>query len=233
MSKTKNNVIDKMNEQSEKEQKYEAMRQDYNRLSKETLFGLLSAVCDATRELQGADSFEDALRRSDLFCTLMDIQVRAGCFYAKRDGMKYFKMKLHDLLRELYLRMQMFHHYAECKGAGLPGIAHHTEEGMFFVDLNRCAVNLEHSFSDPDREEKGRLYGIGLNVPLLEREDPEREDSHLWDEYDEFLIFRCEFAGTKECRDIYPCEYDHERAIIDILGGLDAIADMNNEGTKK
>lgn len=56
---------------------------------------------------------------------------------------------------------------------------------------------------------------------------PESEDSHLWDEYDEFLTFCCEFPDDKECRDIYPCEYSHEVAIRDTLAQLDVISNMN------
>lgn len=208
---------------------------DFNRLSIETLHKLLQAVIIAEKELQGDETFEYAVGHSELFSDLVPIQLMAFENMKKRRSMKYCKMPMGELLKELYQRMQMYCHYGECKGRELPGIKWSRESnGMFTITLNECAINLEHSFSDPhasleDKKEHGRLFCIGLNLPLLDEEDPENKDSHLYGEYDEFLTFCCLFGDDNECRDIYPSEPDHEEAIRDILAGLDAIAEMNNE----
>lgn len=205
---------------------------DFNRLSIETLHNLLQAVITAEKELQGDETFEQAVGHSGLFCDLVPIQLMAFENMKKRRSMKYCKMQMHDLLRELYQRMQMFHHYSECKGRELPGISHRMEDnGVFTIILNECALNLEHSFKDHhaeyyDKTRDGKLFCIGLNLPLLEKEDPESKDSHLYGEYDEFLNFCCLFDDDNEYRDIYPGEDDHATAIRDILAGLDAIAEM-------
>ena len=236
MSKTKNVVIDDQNKQN-----VTNYYQDVNRMTMETLSKLNTAAYHAMKEVQGDRTLSDVVLQSDLYGDLWKVScVGHDRFVAtERRKMEYRNHSLHDLLKELYQRMKMFHHYAVAKGAELPGIKWHIESnGFFAIDLRDCALNMEHSFEDPhaehhDRQKEGRLFCIGLNLPLLDSEDPESEDSHLWDEYDEFLTFCCEFPDDKECRDIYPCEYSHERAIRDTLAQLDVIKSMNEQNQNK
>lgn len=244
MSKTKNMVIDQLNEQNEnqnaageKQQVTNPIQRDQRRLSIETLTALNRAAHDAMKEIQGDRTTAEVVGDSELYCDLMQMSLLGYNRWLdyERKKQQYRDMKMNDLLRELYQRMQMYHHYQECKGRELPGITCRMEQnGVFALVLGECALNLEHTFEDPDAEHydhqrEGRLFCIGLNLPLLETEDPENPESHLSGEYDEFLSFCCEFDADKEFRDVYPCEYSHELAIRSILAQLDQIAGMANE----
>ena len=240
MSKTKNVVIDQQNKERENNQSINPIQRDQRRLSIETLTALNRAAYDAMKEIQGDRTTAQVVSESELYCDLMQMSLLGYNRWLdyERKKQQYRDMNLHDLLKELYLRMQMFHHYQECKGRELPGITARMEQnGVFALMLGECAVNLEHRFIDPhaehyDHQREGTLFCIGLNLSLLESEDPEDPESHLSDEYDEFLTFCCEFDGDdgdKECRDVYPCEYSHEEVIRSILAQLDQIGEMNNE----
>lgn len=222
-------------EKNKNAEKKHTIMQDINRMSFETLRKLNNTAVDAGNEIRGTLTLEEAVLQSELYGKLFEISMignnRLIDTYMKEE--KYWKMELHELLKELYGRMKMFHHYAVAKGAELPGIAWSIENnGVFAINLRECALNMEYSFEDPDAElndksRDGILFCIGLNVPLLETEDPEADESHLWGEYDEFLNFCCVFRDDKEYRDIYPCEPSHKQAIRFILAQLDLIADMN------
>lgn len=234
MSNTKNMVIDQQNEN--KNHSINPRRRDQRRLSIETLTALSSAAIDAMKEIQGDRTMAEAACDSELYCDLMQMSLLGYNRWLdyERKKQQYRDMKMNDLLRELYLRMQMYYNYQECKGRELPGITCRMEQnGVFTLVLGECALNLEHTFEDPDAEHhdhqrEGRLFCIGLNLPLLETEDPENPESHLYGEYDEFLSFCCEFDADKEFRDVYHCVYSHERAIRSILAQLDQIAELAN-----
>lgn len=214
------------------------MLKDFNRLSFETISKLSNAANDAMKQLQGDGSISDAFA-SELYRTLFPICTMASDRWFNRDKAKqpYQKMTMHELLKELYLRLQMFYHYCQCKGRECPGIECHMEPtGVFAITLNACAVNMESSFEDwqgGDKKESGTLFCISLNLPLLENENPEDPESSLVGEYDEFMTFACDFKdsdGNHECRDVYPSEtYSNEEALRNILGALDMISKMNNE----
>lgn len=209
-------------------------KKDFYRLSYETNKRLMFVVNDAMNELKGDAEFSDAVK-NELFVHLLPLQLMAGKQEARifQRRLKYGKMKLHELLRELYLRMHTYYHYGACHGRELPGISWSMESnGMFTIALKDCAVNLEHSVKTDDGE--GRLFCIGLNLPLLETEDPENPDSDMYDEYDEFLNFCCEFKdddGNIECKDVYFMDvyWHHEDVLRDVLAGLDLISDIANE----
>jgi hypothetical protein len=135
-------------------------------------------------------------------------------------------MKMGDLLERLYQLMQQFHHYAACKGADLPGIVWEMEaSGIFAIKLGDCAVNMEHSFQDGLTPV--RLVAVGLNLPLLESDDPESGDSDSRGEYGKFLLFRCKAPDEDGIRDIYPCDHwVNCSAIANIFGSLDIIKEM-------
>ena len=234
MSKTKNMVIDQLNENNEnKNQSINPRQRDQRRLSIETLTALNRAAHDAMKEIRGDRTTAEAACDSELYCDLMQISLLGHNRWLdyERKKQQYYKMELHDLLRELYQRMQMYYHYQECKGRELPGITCRMEQnGVFTLVLGECALNLEHTFEDDLHDNsEGRLFCIGLNLPLLETEDPENPESHLSGEYDEFLSFCCEFDADKEFRDVYPCEYSHEAAIRSILAQLDQIGELASE----
>lgn len=235
MSKIKNQVIDQLNENNEnKIQSINPRQRDQRRLSIETLTALNHAAIDAMKEIQGDRTTGETVSDSELYCDLMQMSLlgynRWLDYVLKKQ--QYRDMKMNDLLRELYQRMQMYYHYQECKGRELTGITCRMEQsGVFALVLGECAINLEHTFEDPDAEHydhqrEGRLFCIGLNLPLLETEDPENPESHLSGEYDEFLSFCCEFDADKEFRDVYPCENSHEAAIRSILAQLDQIGEL-------
>ena len=208
-------------------------KKDFYRLSYETNKQLMFAVGDAVNELQGDAEFSDAIK-NDLFVHLLPLQLMAGKQEARifQRGLKYRKMKLHELLHELYLRMHTYFHYGACHGRELPGISWSMENNdVFVITLKDCAVNLEHSVKDDDKT--GRLFCIGLNIPLLEKENPEDPNSHLYNEYDEFLNFCCEFKdddGNIECKDVYFMDdWPYTDVLRDVLAGLDLINDIANE----
>lgn len=231
MSKTKNQVIDQQNEN--KNQSINPRQRDQRRLSIETLTALNHAAIDAMKEIRGDRTTAEAACDSELYCDLMQMSLLGHNRWLdyERKKQQYRDMNIHDLLRELYQRMQMYYHYQECKGRELPGIQCRMEQnGVFALVLGECALNLEHTFEDDLHDNsEGRLFCIGLNLPLLETEDPENPESHLSGEYDEFLSFCCEFDADKEFRDVYPSEYSHEAAIRSILAQLDQIAELTNE----
>ena len=234
MSKTKNQVIDQQNEN--KNQSINPLQRDQRRLSIETLTALNSAAFDAMKEIRGDRTTAEAVGDSELYCDLMQISLLGHNRWLdyERKKQQYRDMDKDALLKELYQRMQMYHHYQECKGRELPGIQCRMEQnGVFALVLGECALNLEHTFEDPDAEHyyhqrEGRLFCIGLNIPLLDSEDPEDPQSHLYGEYDEFLSFCCEFTDgdDRECRDVYPSEYSHDAAIRSILAQLDQIGEL-------
>lgn len=252
MSKTKNQVIDQMNENNNQ---VNNRQQDVNRMTMETISRLTSAAYQAMKEVQGDRTQSDVVLQSEVYGDLWNVSVLGynRFLQTERKNMEYRKHSLHDLLKELYQRMQMFYHYAVAEGADLPGIKWSMEQGKyerptiepqqadgeyFVLHLGECALNLEHSFIDPndiicDRPTEGRLIAIRLNLGLLQEEDPEVGESHLWDEYDEFLDFQTEFDDEKDIRNVYPCEYSHERAIRDTLAQLDVIKNMNEQAEKK
>ena len=145
MSKTKDMVIDDQNKRNER-------KADVNRLSMETLSELHTAAYHAMKEVQGDRTLGEAVVQSDVYCDLYNITALGYDRFLATERMKmqYRKMELHDLLKELYHRMKMFHHYGVIEGAGLPGIHWHMESnGVFAIDLKDCALNMEHSFDDP------------------------------------------------------------------------------------
>lgn len=234
MNKTKNQVIDQQNENNEnKNQSINPRQRDQRRLSIETLTALNRAAHDAMKEIQGDRTTAEAVSDSELYCDLMQISLLGYNRWLdyERKKQQYRDMKMDDLLKALYQRMQMYHHYQECKGRELPGITCRMEQnGVFALVLGECAINLEHTFEDDLHDNvEGRLFCIGLNLPLLETEDPENPESHLSGEYDEFLSFCCEFDADKEYRDVYPSEYSHEAAIRSILAQLDQIGELANK----
>jgi len=235
MSKAKNQVIDQQNEN--KKQSISPRQRDQRRLSIETLTALNHAAIDAMKEIRGDRTTAEAACDSELYGDLMMMLMlgRNRWLDYERKKQQYRDMNMDSLLRELYRRMQMYYHYQECKGCELSGItARMDQNGVFALMLGECALNLEHTFEDPDAEHhdhqrEGRLFCIGLNLPLLEAEDPENPESHLSGEYDEFLSFCCEFDADKEFRDVYPSEHSHEAAIRSILAQLDQIGELANE----
>ena len=150
---------------------------------------------------------------------------------------KYRKMCMGDLLKELFLRMQVYYNYGECKGRELPGIAWSIDKNdVFCLTLRDCYVNMEHPFQEEPQDRPATLFAIGLNLTLLESEDPVDAGSHLYGEYDEFVSFCCEerdpMTDKVEVRDIYPSDnYMNEQAIRNILGSLDLISERNNKTT--
>ena len=205
------------------------------RMSIETVRDLSQALSKATAEIQGERTRGVTVADSELYCDMLPMQLTIGNLWLWREKFndKYARMEMPELLKELYLRLQMLYHYGECKGRELQGVAWSMEpNGVFCLTLRDCMVNMEHTFKEvcPDRE--GRLFAVGLNLPLLEREDPESQDSHLCGEYDEFVSFCCEFKDSKgtEIKDVYPDNnYTNEKAIRNILGGLDLISEREKE----
>lgn len=210
-----------------------ATTKDFNRLSIETCEALLHALCTATDELQGSDTFANAVEHSGLFCDLVPLQLMLNENVRTRDGMKYYKVKdMTSLLRLLYQRMQMFYNYGACKGRELPGVEWSMEsDGRFVLRLEECSINLTHSIQDERRPNfpDGKVFCIGFD-PNLDCED---SGSPLFEHYEEALNFCCEFKddnGNIECRDITLFDrYPYRKMVRDILAGLDAIAEMNNE----
>ena len=231
MSKIKNQVIDQQNEN--KNQSINPRQRDQRRLSIETLTALNHAAIDAMKEIRGDRTTAEAACDSELYCELMQVSLLGHNRWLdyERKKQQYYKMELHDLLKALYQRMQLYYHWQEAEGRELPGITCRMEQnGVFALVLGECALNLEHTFEDDLHDNsEGRLFCIGLNLPLLETEDPENPESHLSGEYDEFLSFCCEFDADKEFRDVYPSEYSHEQAIRSILAQLDQIAELAGE----
>ena len=208
---------------------------DLYRMSIETVKNLSCALNDAIKDVQRDRTTEKMVMSSELYGDMLPLQLSVSNLWIWREKFndKYIRMEMPELLKELYLRLQMLYHYGECKGSELQGIAWSMEpNGVFCLTLRDCLVNMEHTFKEvcPDRE--GRLFAVGLNLPLLEREDPESQDSHLCGEYDEFVSFCCEFKTSKgtEIKDVYPDKnYTNEQAIRNILGSLDLISDREKE----
>lgn len=221
------------NEKAE-EMRLRKMSADFNRLSGDTISKLCSATHDAMKTLQGDGSAIDAVENSELYCELFTVSAMACNHYIHREKAKreYAKMEMPDLLKELYVRMQMYHHYGACKSRDITGIVWSMEPtGVFVVRLQECAVNMEQPFQEETWDRPARLFAIGLNLTLLESEDPEDCGSHLAGEYDEFVTFTCEVrdpgTGESECRDIYPSpNHCKEEAIRSILAGFDMIGEM-------
>lgn len=227
MSKTKNVVID---DQNAKREEHDRRVRDMYRLSIETVKNLSQALHDATKEVQGDQTTEEVVLDSPLYCDMLPLQLSIGNLWLWREKHrdKYSKMCMGELLKELYLRMQMYYNYGECKGRELPGIAWSMEKnGTFCLTLRDCMVNMEHPFQEEPQDRLATLFAVGLNLTLLESENPEDEGSHLYGEYDEFVSFCCELRDEKEIRDIYPTDtYVNEQAVRNILGSLDLISKM-------
>ncbi len=210
---------------------------DLYRLSIGTVKNLSQALSMATDEIKRDQSTSDVIAGSELYCDMLPLQLSVGNMWLWREkhSDKYRKMCMGELLKELYLRMQMLYNYGECKGRELPGIAWHMEPtGVFAITLKDCAVNMEHAFQDEPQDRPATLFAVGLNLPLLEIEDPEDKGSALYGEYDEFVTFCCEVrdpaTSETENRDIYPTDtYINEQAVRNILGSLDLISERNNE----
>lgn len=202
---------------------------DIYRLSIENLHRLSSALIAAEKDIQRDQTLSEVVCGSSLFSDVLLMQMSVSNQWLRRERCndKYNRMKMGDLLERLYQLMQQFHHYAACKGADLPGIVWEMEaSGIFAIKLGDCAVNMEHSFRSGPEEEPLQLVTIGLNLPLLEYEDPESEGSGTG-QYDRFLLFRCKAPDEDGIRDIYP--YDHWvncSAIANIFGSLDIIKEM-------
>ena len=206
--------------------------QDLYRLSIETVKNLSQALSKATKEVQGDQTTSAMVASSQLYCDMMPLQVTIGNLWLWREkhSDKYRKMEWMELLKELYLRLQMLYNYGECKGRELPGIAWHMEPtGVFAITLKDCTINMEYDVRDEPTDMLCHLFCISLNLPLLEREDPEDPESHLAGEYDEFVTFTCEFDNLKEIRDVYPSHYTFTEAMRNILGSLDIISERNNK----
>ena len=233
MSKTKNVVIDDLNKRNEENETVQKSH-DYLRLSRQTLDNLSSALYYATNELKGDGSISDAMCNSPLYGELLQTEMMASLVSMARmkAELKYDKMEWMELLKELYLQLQMFYKYGYVDNGDLKGIAWHMEpNGVFCLTLKDCAINMEYDVEEehcPD-DVRCRLFAVALNLPLLEREDPESEESHLCGEFDEFVTFTCQFKESGECRDVYPSHYTFTQAMRNILGSLDLISEMNNE----
>ena len=226
MSKTKNVVIDDQNANRDETKKRVL---DLYRLSIGTIKKLSSALSDATKEVQGERTMSEAVTDCPLYGEMLPMELSIGnmlLFRAKHID-KYRKMEWMELLKELYLRMQNFYKYGYVDNGNLPGIAWSIDKnGVFCLTLRDCMVNMEYDVKDenfPD-DEPCRLFAIGLNMPLLEREDPEDPESHLAGEYDEFVTFTCEFDELGEYRDVYPSHYTFTEAMRNILGSLDILS---------
>lgn len=231
MSKTKNVVID---DQNKKNEEHERRVRDMYRLSIETVKNLSQALSDATKEVQGERTMSDAVTDCPLYGEMLQLELSIGnmLLFREKHNDKYRKMCMGELLKELYLRMQNFYKYGYVDNGNLSGIAWSIDkDGVFCLELRDCMVNMEHPFQEEPQDRPATLFAIGLNMPLLESEDPEDEGSSLWGEYDEFVTFCCELRDTMtdevEVHDIYPTDtYINEQAVRNILGSLDLISKM-------
>lgn len=220
-----------------KDEKDERWVQDLYRLSIETVKNLSQALSKATKEVQGDQTMSEMMASSQLYCDILPLHVTIGSLWMWRGkhNDKYRKMEWMELLKELYLRMQNFYKYGYVDNGNLTGIAWSIDKnGVFCLELRDCMVNMEHPFQEERLDKLATLFAIGLNMPLLESEDPEVEGSHLYGEYDEFVSFCCEerdpMTDKVEVRDIYPTDNNiNEQAIRNILGSLDIISERNNK----
>lgn len=239
MSKTKDVVIDQQNKQNEENEKQQRAMQrvkDVNRLSMETASQLCSAISNAMEEIQGERETKDAIMDSELFCDMWSLQAFTMSRELKvlRKESAYIRMKLHELLKELYQRMQMFHHYGACHSRPLPGIAWtEDKDGRFVINLRECAVNMEHSIPDEkgDNTQTGKLFSIAFDP------DIDCESGELEGRYEEALSFFAEFKdedGNIETRDVYPNRvWRYDSMLCDTIAQFDVISDMANEEIAK
>ena len=219
-------------------------RRDINRLTKETNYQLFDALTKAMKEIQGDRETGQAICDSGLYCDMWDMQAATFARVVKHDRklQQYQRMEMGDLLKELYLRMQMLHHYGACHGRPLPGIAWTEEDGRFVINLRDCAVNMEHSICDEQRlpgwnrsisELSGTLHSIEYDPGI------DCESGELEGHYEEALNFLCELnihePDNTEHRDviIYHRSWQHREVLRDTLASLDMIADMANENNNK
>ena len=227
MNKTKSVVTDDQNERRENAERV----RDLYRLSIETIKKLSWALSEATKEVQGERTISDAVTDCPLYGEMLPLQLSVSNLWLWREkhNDKYRKMEWMELLKELYLRMQMLYKYGYIDNGNLTGIAWSIDkDGVFCLNLGDCMVNMEYDVMDEGPENVlCRLFAIGLNMPLLEREDPEDPESHLAGEYDEFVTFTCEFDELGEYRDVYPSHYTFNEAMRNILGSLDIISERN------
>ena len=217
-----------------KDEKDEKWVQDLYRLSIETVKNLSQALTKATKEVQGDQTMSAMLASSQLYCDMLPLQMTIGNLFLWREkhSDKYRKMEWMELLKELYLRMQNFYKYGYVDNGNLPGIAWSIDKnGVFCLTLRDCMVNMEYDVKNETYTEDVpcRLFAIGLNTPLLEREDPEDPESHLAGEYDEFVTFTCEFDELGEYRNVYPSHDTFTEAMRNILGSLDIISERINK----
>lgn len=243
MSKTKNMVIDdqnKKNEAAAREQQVKNRRRDINRLTKETNYQLFDALTKAMEEIQCDRETAQTICDSELYCDMWNLQAAAFARVVKHDRklQQYQRMEMGDLLKQLYLRMQMLHHYGACHGRPLPGIAWTENNGRFVIQLRDCAVNMEQSITDETRlpgwegtigELSGTLYAIGYDP------DIDCESGELQGHYEEALNFLCELntdnPDATELRDVtlYHRSWQHKDLLRDTLASLDMISDLANE----
>ena len=243
MSKTKNQVIDQMNENNTPVNNRQT---DVNRMTMETLSELSTAVFHAMKEVQGDRTTGEAVCQSEVYCDLYGLSALGFDRFRATELRKtqYRNHTLHDLLKELYQRMKMFHHYAVAKGVDLPGIKWTEESGIFVIHLRDCALNMEHSLTDESRlpgwddsitRLEGRLYAIGYDPDI----DPDDPHGDCYQHYEAALNFLCELnihdEDNTEHRDVTLCHHSwwHRDLLRDTLAQLDVIADMGNEQAEK
>lgn len=220
--------------------------QDVNRLTLETTQQVFNALYAASKEIQGERTTGEVISESQTYCDMYVLQNMVSNRLLKFDKARMFydKLKYNALLKELYLRMQTYHHYGACHGRELPGISWSDyESGGFMLHLGDCALNMEHSILDEHTfqqdclssetkehyEYDGHLFAIGY--------DPDtdcEEDEDGWCDYGKALNFCAEFrdhdGSIKECRDVKIVNVHHHAALLrDLLAQMDVIGDMANE----
>lgn len=225
--------------------------QDVSRLTVETCRALANAFCAAEKELHGDKELADIITESEMFCGFFSLNtvLTNRLLSTAKARLPYHKMKYGELLKELYQRMQTYHHYGACHGRELPGISWKEENERFVLRLGKCALNMEHSILDEKNlkrdslmdctketgEYRARLFAIGYD-PDADCESGARAD------YDEALNFCAEFKdedGNVECRDVQLVNVSHHSDLLcDILAQLDMIGEIankniNNKNNKK
>lgn len=226
--------------------------QDVNRLTVETCRILANAFCAAEKELQGDKKFTDIITESKMFCDCFSLNMvlTNRLLSTAKARQPYHKMKYGELLKELYQRMQTYHHYGACHGRELPGISWKEENELFVLSLGECVLNMEHSIFDEKTfnrdslmdctkgtgEYIARLFAIGFD-PDVNCESGERAGH-----YEDALNFCAEFKdedGNVECRDVQLVNvWHHSNLLRDILAQFDMIDEMankniNNKNNKK
>lgn len=217
--------------------------QDVHRLTIETCRILANAFCAAEKELQGDKELTDIITESKMFCDCFTLNtvLTNRLLSTASARLPYHKMKYGELLKELYQRMQTYHHYGACHGRELSGISWKEENERFVLRLGECALNMEHSILDEKefnkdtlmdctkekREYRARLFAIGFD-PDVDCESGERAGH-----YEDALNFCAEFKdedGNVECRDVQLVNvWHHSDLLCDILAQLDMIGEIANK----